>query len=265
METPKLERRQDFPRSLVDSKEPLSAFYGHHRCASAWVQKIVHDVCAIAGLKIFASHSDQCFRGDILRHREQDPFDFWCYTNAECCYIRSLRTIGFHVVRDPRDVIVSAYFSHLQGRSVDIWPKLRFFAPYLRSLSKDEGLMKEIEFIGPVMSQMLIWDYTRPSILELRFEDLVRYPLPLFARIFHHLGITPQKVGQEALPSIILRHSPEEPSGERRPGSEVRENRRRGEHGNWRNHFTSRHVAYFKSLYNPLLLKLGYEESEDWH
>jgi hypothetical protein len=163
------------------------------------------------------------------------------------------------VVRDPRDIIVSAYFSHLNSRPPDIWSKLSFFRPYLQSLSKEEGLMKEIEFMGPVMTQMLMWDYTRPSVLELRFEDVVRYPLPLFAEIFKRLSILPMKIAHEALPSIILKH------GARPNGEDCASQAPPGQYGDWRNHFTRDHIAYFKSLYNPLLLKLGYEEIEGWH
>ncbi len=32
-----------------------------------------------------------------------------------------------------------------------------------------------------------------------------------------------------------------------------------------RNHFNDRHVELFKKKYNNLLLKLGYEKSEDWN
>jgi len=39
---------------------------------------------------------------------------------------------------------------------------------------------------------------------------------------------------------------------------------RLGVPGDWRKHFEPVHIEYFKKLYNPLLLKLGYESDEGW-
>ncbi|WP_157054119.1 sulfotransferase domain-containing protein [Ruegeria sp. 6PALISEP08] len=40
---------------------------------------------------------------------------------------------------------------------------------------------------------------------------------------------------------------------------------RKGVAGDWRNYFEDRHIDLFKERYNDCLLKLGYEEDEDWH
>jgi hypothetical protein len=48
--------------------------------------------------------------------------------------------------------------------------------------------------------------------------------------------------------------------GEENPNSHYR----KGEPGDWKNHFTDAHVAAFKERYNDLLLKLGYESEPDW-
>jgi len=64
---------------------------------------------------------------------------------------------------------------------------------------------------------------------------------------------------------IVERYSFERLSGGRHKGQEdPRHHYRRGIPGDWRNHFTPLHVEYFKALYNPLLLKLGYEADVDW-
>jgi tetratricopeptide (TPR) repeat protein len=48
-------------------------------------------------------------------------------------------------------------------------------------------------------------------------------------------------------------------------GQENKSHYRKGQPGDWRNHFDSSHIDCFKKLYNPLLLKLGYETNEDWN
>jgi len=249
-----------------ERETPILAYYGHHKCGTTWIVKVMRDVSKVADLVPYEHHYDHHFSGDIVNYRRQNPFDLWIWTNADYAFIRPLNTIGFHVVRDPRDVVVSGYFSHLKTHSDEGWPRLRFFRPYLQSLSKEEGLMKEMEFSGVFFQHMLSWDYhARPSILQLKFEDLIEKPLDLFEKTLMHLGIMPGKITHEALAAILEKYSFKNLSGGRMPGQEDQSNHfRRGVPGDWRNHFTKKHIAYFKSLYNPLLLKLGYEDRKNW-
>ncbi|HMD96036.1 MAG TPA: sulfotransferase domain-containing protein [Terriglobia bacterium] len=249
-----------------ETDSPILAYYGHHKCGSTWILKVMLDVCQAVNLVAYENHYEHCFGGDIVNYRRQHHFDFWAYTNADYAFIRPINTIGFHVVRDPRDVVVSGYFSHLKTHSDEGWPRLRFYRPYLQSLSKEEGLMREMEFSGVFLQHMLSWDYdAKPSILELKFEDMILKPFDLFKKVLEHLSIMEGKIACGVLTSILEKYSFKNLSGGRSPGQEDMSNHyRRGVHGDWRNHFTKKHIAYFKSLYNPLLLKLGYEHREDW-
>lgn len=246
---------------------PILGYYGHHKCGTNWILQIMSDVCALQNLTL-VNHDEAVWfqNGDILAYRREHPFDFWSYTNADYTFVRPLDTIGFHVVRDPRDVIVSGYFSHLATHPDEAWPRLRYYRPYLQSLSKHDGLMREMEFSGIYMQQMFLWEYgAKPSILELHFEDMIAAPTETFVRVLTHLGFMPSKVTRAELETILERHSFENMSGGRSPGQEDSASHYRlGIPGDWRNHLSADHIAYFKSLYNPLLRKLGYETREDW-
>ncbi len=244
---------------------PLLAYYGHHKSGSTWILYIVMEVCNLVSMKMKSHHSDEFFDGDIEEYRRNNPFDFWCYINADYTFVRYLDTRGFHVVRDPRDVIISGYFSHLSSHPVEHWPRLKFYRRYLRTLSKEEGLMLEIEFSSSFLHHMLSWDYDTPQILQLRFEDLLRGQCDRFIEIFRFLGLVPDKISEQSVCEIVERCSFEKLSGGRKAGTEdVSHHYRRGVPGDWRNHFTGRHIEYFKKLYNPVLMKLGYETGEDW-
>jgi len=263
-----LDSARGLPNSPPSARKPIMAYFGHHKSGTCWIQGILKDLAAIAGFEVSGNHTYRAFNGDIAGYRERNPFDILCLTNADYLYLRSFASVGFHVVRDPRDVAVSAYFSHLNSHPEDDeWPELLLLRNYLKSLPKDEGLTVEIEYMGRMFNRLLMWKYAaQPSVLEYKFEDLIRDPLPMFTRAFEHMGIVPQVVGYDALPPLISKNSFENLSGGRKPGSEdVAHHYRRGVPGDWRNHFTSQHVAYFKALYNPVLLKLGYEETNDWH
>jgi len=64
---------------------------------------------------------------------------------------------------------------------------------------------------------------------------------------------------------LVQRQSFEHRSGGRRPGEEaVGDHYRKGIQGDWKNHFTRRVVEEFKKKHNDLLIKAGYESSDDW-
>ena len=54
-------------------------------------------------------------------------------------------------------------------------------------------------------------------------------------------------------------------AGGRKEGEEdVKSHFRKGAPGDWSNHFTAEHKSLFKRLYPDLVVKLGYEASDDW-
>jgi hypothetical protein len=241
------------------STNPLLGYFGHHKCGTTWIQGILADVARLAGLTIRAHHYENLFDGDILALREKEPFDLWCYSNADFNFVRDIDVRGFHVVRDPRDMIVSAYFSHRYSHADGSWPRLRHYRPYLRTLSKDDGLIKEMEFNAIFLHQMLMWDYDTPNILQLRFEDLVAQPYLTFRSILEFLALVPAQISANDLQAVVDDHSFVRLSGGRRRGEEdTGHHYRKGVPGDWRHHFTRRHIDYFNALYSPLLEKLGY-------
>jgi hypothetical protein len=248
-----------------DRMKPILAFFGHHKCGTSWITNFVRDVCLAANLQVVSHHNESLFEGDIVALRRRTHFDFWNYVNADVNFLRTVPIRAFHVVRDPRDLIVSAYYSHLTTHSDVNWPRLRHYRPYLQSLTKHEGLLAEMEFNAISLVQMLMWDYSRPDILEMRFEALIADAPQSFEEIFRFLDLVPRCLSVEQLRSIVATHSFEQLSGGRAQGVEDRTSHyRKGQAGDWRNHFEPAHVEYFKRLYNPLLLKLGYESSENW-
>jgi hypothetical protein len=243
----------------------ILAYFGHHKAGSTWICRIIQDVCIRSKLEAVVHDSPAKFGGHLEKYRTANPFDFLILLNADYTFIRYLDVKGFHVVRDPRDIVVSGYFSHYYSHPDEGWPRLTYFRRYLRTLSKDEGLLREMEFLSRSLYDMISWDYDTPAILQLRFEDLINDPVFHFTGIFRYLGIVPQKTSEEELTGIIDKYSFEKLSGGRRPGLEDQAHHyRKGTPGDWQNHFNERHKDYFKKLYNPLLLKLGYEKTENW-
>ena len=96
---------------------------------------------------------------------------------------------GFHVIRDPRDVIVSGYFSHKYTHSIGKWEQLKVHRENLLILDESKGMLKEIEFSSLFINQIKNWNYNDPRILEIKYEDIIRNPLGEFLKIFDYLDI----------------------------------------------------------------------------
>jgi hypothetical protein len=191
----------------VTTATPRCAYFGHHKCATQWITAILADICATTHLRMFEvsrieewDFADlralvQCFRPDVL-----------VYPNAEIGQVKLLPQLrGFHVIRDPRDLIVSAYFSHLHSHSLETWPRLAEHRRQLQAADKSAGLLLEMEFSRRVLADIAGWDYAQPDVLELRMEDMIASPVEQFVTIAEHLGLThlPQSTYRERLGSLV--------------------------------------------------------------
>jgi hypothetical protein len=121
---------------------------------------------------------------------EAQDIDFLSFINADRQYVTDLPLFrGFHVVRDPRDVLVSAYFSHKHSHPTENWPELIEHRKTLKRVSKAEGLLREMEFSRPFFEDMYSWNYSQENVLELRMEELTGRPMEMFVKVGRFLEI----------------------------------------------------------------------------
>ncbi len=296
---------------------PLAVYYGHHKCASTWIWQILADISRDAGWRHvplvdpmtpfkygpLTDHRTWIERRDLQRYVDRQGVHILSHLAArqeDVAYLRPHR--GFHVIRDPRDIIVSAYFSHRFSHPVDNMPHMAEHRQRLNEVSLEEGLFLEMGYSAQELEDLREWDYHQAHILEVKMEDLISRPYQSFLRIFTFLGLLDdtlfsqmhvrlQRILQAATNRIARRHRVLEHflhpmtrvpaeyvlgrvydyrfdrlSGGRTRGKEnPYSHYRKGIPGDWINYFTEEHVAYFKSQYNDLLLKTGYERHPDWN
>jgi hypothetical protein len=130
------------------------------------------------GATVAIVHSANQVGGDVAGWSALNSVDLLCYTNADPEQVRQFPedTRAIHVVRDPRDIVVSAYFSHRNSHGLAGFPQLREHRRRLREVGLGDGLLLEIEFRAGQFAQMEAWSYGRPNVLELKLEDLSRSP-----------------------------------------------------------------------------------------
>lgn len=278
----------------------LLAYFGHHKCATTWIGIIVKQMCDDMHLKTANVYESRMFNDNLDLFIKENFIDFLVYTNADIRYVQSLNNfLGFHVVRDPRDIVVSAYFSHLYSHSTQDWSELVDYRAKLQNASRDDGLMLEMDFRKKQFEEMYNWDYSQPNVLEVKMEDLIKYPYDEMAKVFSFLQVPHTKYNVMKTLSFLLttilnriQHKSKGifpfykrvkniPMGillgyvhhyrfstlaeGRKQGQENSKSHfRKGIAGDWANHFNTEHRAYFKKNYNDLLLKLGYEKSSNW-
>lgn len=246
-------------------------------------------------------HNARLFGNDLRAYSAREHVGCVAYVNAEYRHVARLEHMrGFHVVRDPRDVVVSAYFSHLHSHAVDDWPELQEHRQRLQSLGQEEGLLAEMENLRWEFECMAAWRYDHPDILELRMEDLTTDPYQGMVRVVRFLGlldegrfslgkralypafkglrilegqlggrvtipIAPARLPAERVLGIVWENGFSTKANGRTQGREdPKSHYRKGTAGDWRNHFSPRHIACFKAQYGELLVKLGYEKDQEW-
>lgn len=244
----------------------LLLYLGHHKCATQWMNSVVGDICRGIGRTMVRYNNAQQFDGDLAGAVTDPTSTFVCYTNAESRFIRTLSGFrGFHMVRDPRDIVVSSYFSHLYSHPTSVYPALEAHRAALQECSESDGLMLEMEKRARQFDVMLQWDYQRSDVLEVRMEDVTADPYEQIHEIAEFLGlVTVGGLSRDELATIVVKNDFSAKAGRPKGEEDVRSHYRKGVPGDWKEHFEPRHVDYFKEHYNRLLLSLGYESEPDW-
>ena len=250
-------------------QQRLLAFFGHHKCATTWVLAIVQNAAENLGLTWGFVHDTSSFN-DFLKNDQHQ--DFLIDVNAVSSHLELLpEFVGFHLIRDPRDIVVSGYYSHLYSHPEGDW--LGDHRAQLKKASKEEGLFLEMEFAKWNFNCLATWDYSNKKILELKMEDLIGNPYEIMVGAFKFLGLVADDEVVEKgkalevaeMRGILYDHRFSKKSGGRPPGQEDEKHHyRKGIAGDWENHFSEAHKEFFKENFNDILLKLGYEQDGNW-
>ncbi len=173
--------------------------------------------------------------------------------------VTSGRFVPYFIFRDPRDVVVSHvfYVSEMESRHVH--------HAYYRSLPDfDARLMvsivgrpdSSVEFpdIATRFAPYLGW-FDPPEVLCLRFEDLIQARAETLTRMARHFL---KRVPLPVPLSVILAGLEAAIDPRRSPTF------RSGKTGEWKRYFSPEHKRVFKQVAGDLLIRLGYEQNDDW-
>jgi len=169
----------------------------------------------------------------------------------------------FYVIRDPRDIVVSWYFSIRDTHRLA--GKVAQYRERLRSLNQEEGISFCIRTLAYKFAFMRTWAYNAddPNVITVKLENLVDEPVRYWGKIFNHCGI---EIPPSELRNVLedydkegMRKREQERSFLRKRSTSNRSHYRKGGR-NWENLFTDKHRAMFSEINGNLLGVLGYED-----
>lgn len=168
------------------------------------------------------------------------------------------------MLRDPRDVVVSHIF--YVTRTERHWLHRRFteafHTPDERLMATitgfpDDDISNGLESIGQRFEQYFGW-LANPNVLVCRFESLVGSPgggsrdeaIDTVRSVAEYLQ---RPLSKEKSEAVVQRGWS--------PGAATF---RKGQIGDWLNHFNEDHKEAFKQVAGDVLIRLGYEEDLNW-
>ena len=241
-----------------------------HRTASQWFGQLFNDYRTYRASGLHAYHYQSRLPGrhdprPIAERRFSDPFpqrrivsplyvDYEGYLSIP----KPERYRTFYVLRDPRDVVVSWYFSARYSHR--LMGDLHEVRPELQELSTEDGLIWSIEHLAEFGTFAAIdswWQHgpADPNVLLVRFEEITGPDANgELTRLFDHLeiGMDPNDVK-----ALLEKYSFESMSGRRQGKEDLHAHYRSGTAG-WSKYFTDRTHDAMASVTGDLVARLEY-------
>ncbi|MCU0445804.1 MAG: sulfotransferase domain-containing protein [Microscillaceae bacterium] len=278
----------------------IYGYFGHPKSAGTWMSGIMIGVCNAMGWKAYTAIF--CLKKTNPKNVESEGYEFIISQNTSYEKVSQLSNYrGVHIIRDPRDMCVSGYFSYKYSHIIPTnYPNLKNLMNKLQELNDDEGILEVIKFKEDDLGFVSAWNYQDPNILELKMEDMTQTPYQNLYNIFDFMGlldknhensllgyylfyviafynravkklklgflsIKQNKIHPKYLQVLVERLSFEKLAEGREKGQEnIKSHYRKGQGGDWKNYFKEEHKALFKEKYGDLLIRLGYEKDNNW-
>ena len=178
----------------------------HHKAGTVWITNVLRSISARYGLRFQVSND---WSETLL-----PATDIFVQNNSFVDIDKLSGFRGSHLIRDPRDIVISGYFYHLWtneywshipmkkllGDKDPHWPYFsigefgeKTYQEYLKSQDQETGILTEIRrSAGYSLKHMADWNYSNPNFIEIKYEELMSDWEKEFTRLFTHYGFNQQ-------------------------------------------------------------------------
>lgn len=242
---------------------PAYVYLSFHKTATQFTERVLRSVCRYHRLRAATFDS---------RHRTVEAAvlsrtDFLLLTDysSEMIDLAALDVRGVRVIRDPRDTLVSMYFSHRSSHALN-HEEIAQNRQALADLDVSDGLdylMRNASFFKRIVRELDVWLPEDHGYYETTFERLTRDPRAEFAAILEALGLPLEDADLEAILAENSFSALQDEWAEDHPGADTN-HYRKGVAGEWRRYLIGDAKESFRARYGSLLVRLGYEATLDW-
>lgn len=233
------------------------------KTGSQWMKKIFNDerVKGYTKLRQYPQHNYE-YNEFHARFPEGTfvPGLYLSYQSYEIFVQKPERYRTIYIIRDPRNVAVSWYYSikkthpEIQG--------VREVRARLSQMSHDEGLMYSIRYLSDKFAFMRSWielSAGDPNVKIVKFEDLTQHAYETFSEVFEFLKCP---IPENELREILADHTKEKM---REEDMKLRntddDSHYRVQESSYKIDFKEQHLRLFREVTGNLVELLGYENS----
>ncbi len=225
-----------------------------------WMTKLFRKIASLYQLSLQISNNN----GDI-----HNGSDILIANHSQLSLHQLKNYVGSHLIRDPRDAIVSGYFYHLWTN--EAWAQEpqeiyggQSYQQHLKGLTQEDGLVAEIERFRTYIRdyRLMEWDYQNPRIYEVKYESLIADEQQVFEKMFRHFGFHETAIRKclKLAKTVSFANVAKRDPGQTKTGSHLRS----GRPNQWVDVLNDQHRELIKSLWGDLIIRMGYEVNNDW-
>src|SRR5690242_4796687 len=236
----------------------------HHKTGTVWMDGVFKALAGDLGARYINFRAE--YEG--LKGLLGSPFVLFCYDSdlGEHAHLLDRENVRIlHMIRDPRDVVISAMHYHKGSRESWLHQPIPGYdnLTYQRALQKLPTRHAQYVFemensSASTLRDMANWKYGRTNCFEVRYEDLRQdRNLDHWRKIMHFLGFD---AAEQAIASRRFWQNSLFGGLSRVGNRHVRS----GAVAQWRLEFTPALAEAFIGRFPDLLLSLGYEPNDTW-
>lgn len=245
------------PSKSPFTDSPKLIFHGtYHKMGTVWLMRVLEKVANNWNLCMQKSNEVK----DIVGSNTDIFFANHSHLDLETAG----DFIGSHMIRDPRDCVVSGYFYHLWtdeewAHQPQDWLGGLSYQQHLKSLNQEDGLAAEITtFAGYTTTYRLReWNYDDDRIFEIKYEDLLADEQRIFTELFRHYGFSEPAVQKSV--QLAGQCSFKNVSGREVGQSQTNSHLRSGRPGEWKEVLSKNHLRLIDEQFGDLIAQMGYK------